>query len=419
MTLGEHLLGDAETVLRREAEKLRGGSPLDRLLVGWLLPNVYGSEANALAADVVRQWRETKRGGEPRSYQAVGALALASTLDVEDAERREAFCEGLDWALGTSVEVDGASVGLAADPAAILAVATAVVRSGGQARQQVARAWLASVIDRFGARLDTWERAQLYVASQFLGDLRTQPPELHDVSCVTRIALAPAAEVVAPSDAKTIVAAVLEYYTEVDPIGAALLLASLKRTKATVVRSIRTEAMNVDDVVALLRNITRSFRDWTWEEKSRTKTTLPRQWHVDHEYHVQNLLWVVLAPLFPDVESENYSSKVGFTQPRADLTIPSLKLIVEAKFARATDTMKEIQRQLAQDAAMYFPQGGQYDRMIAFVWDDAARTEEHATFIQGLEKLDRVTGVVVVSRPAKMRQQPGVARVDATGGIGS
>jgi hypothetical protein len=100
----------------------------------------------------------------------------------------------------------------------------------------------------------------------------------------------------------------------------------------------------------------------------------------------------VLAPLFADIESEGYSTKVGFTQPRADLVIPSLKLIIEAKFARATDSLKEIQKQLAQDAAMYFPQGGQYDRMIAFVWDEAARTEEHATLIQGLEKLDRVAG---------------------------
>ena len=90
--------------------------------------------------------------------------------------------------------------------------------------------------------------------------------------------------------------------------------------------------------------------------------------------------------------------------------------IIEAKFARATDSLKEIQRQLAQDAAMYFPQGGQCDRMIAFVWDDAARTEEHATLIQGLEKLDHVAGVVVVSRPAKMQHQPGAASTAASGG---
>lgn len=402
-SVGEQLLGDAEAVLRRESEKLRGGSPLDRLLAGWLLPDTYGGEANAVALAAVSQWRETKQGGGPRSYQSVGALALATRLSVEDSERRTAFNEGLDWALGTSPEVDGALVGLAADPAAVLAVVSTLLRTGDQARQGAVRSWLSSVLDKFCDRLGLWERAQLHVASQLLGEQRNQPSELDDACCVTRVAVASPGEAVAASDARTIVGAVLEHYAQVDTVGAALLLASLARTKATVVRSIRTDAMTIDDVLALLRNIPRSLRDWTWEEKARTKTGTPRQWHVDHEYHVQDLLWVVLAPLFVDIESEGYSKKLGFVQPRADLTIPSLKLIIEAKFAYVSDSLKKIQRELSEDAALYFPQGSPFDRMIAFVWDNAARTEEHATLIQGLKQLERIAGVVVVSRPAKMR----------------
>jgi hypothetical protein len=404
--VGDLLLGDADAGLRREAEKLRGGSALDLLLAGWLLPEVFGAEATAAALAAVGQWRETMQGGTPRSYQAVGALALASTLNAADSERHAAFSEGIDWALGTSPEVDGTPVGLAADPPAVLAVVSALLRTEDTARQAAMRTWLSSVLDKFGARLGLWERAQLHVASQLLGEQRHQPPELADACCVIRVAVAPATGVVTASDARAIVAAVLEHHAQVDAIGATFLHASLTRTKASVVRSIRTDAMTIADVLALLRNVTRSLRDWTWEEKPRTRTSQARRWHVDHEYHVQNLLWVVLAPLFPDLESEGYSTKVGFTQPRADLAIPSLKLIIEAKFARATDSLKEIQRQLAQDAAMYFPQGGHYDRMIAFVWDDAGRTEEHATLVQGLEKLERVAGGVVVSRPAKMQKQP-------------
>ncbi len=60
--------------------------------------------------------------------------------------------------------------------------------------------------------------------------------------------------------------------------------------------------------------------------------------------------------------------------------------------------------QLSEDAAGDFPQGWSVERMIAFVWDDAARTEEHATLIQGLEQLERVAGVVLASRPAKRRR---------------
>jgi hypothetical protein len=412
------LLGDAEAFLRREVERLRGGSVLDRLIAGWLLPESYGTEASALALSTLTQWRETKQGGAPRTYQQVAALALATTLNIYDTERRVAFYEGLDWVLKTSVEVDGTCVGLAADPAAILAVTTALVRTGDIARQQSTRTWLASVIDRFGTRLGIWERAQLHVALQQLGEQHQQAPEIHDACCVTRVAVASLGEPVVPTDSRTVVATVLDHYSQVDAIGAGLLLAALRRTKANVVRSIRTEAMTYDDVLALLHGVPRSLRDWTWEEKARTKMSQPRQWHVDHEYHVQNLLWTVLAPLFPDLESEGYSKKVGFVQPRADLVIPSLKLIIEAKFARASDRLKEIQRQLAQDAAMYFPQGSPCERMIAFVWDDASRTEEHATLVQGLEQLDHVAGVVVVSRPAKMRLPVGASSVGEDGGDG-
>lgn len=400
--VGNMLLGDAEAVLRREVDKLRGGSALDRLIVGWLLPELCGAEAKSVAQATVAKWREMKQGGSPRSYQAVTALALASRLNTADADRRTAFYEGLDWALVTTTEVEGTAVGLAADPPAILAVVSALLCGADSARQAATRTWLASVLDKFDKHLGLWERAQLHVAAQLLGERRPSPPELSEACCVMRVAVAASSEVVTANDERAITAAVLERHAHVDQVGAAFLLAALSTVKARVVRSIRTDVMTIDDVLTLLRNVARSLRDWTWEENPRTKTSQARQWHVDHEYHVQNLLWVVLAPLFPDLESEGYSAKVGFTQPRADLVIPSLRLIIEAKFARATHSLKEVQRELAQDAAMYFPQGGQYDRMIAFVWDDAARTEDHATLVQGLEKLERVVGVIVVNRPSKM-----------------
>lgn len=401
--VGAILIGDAEAVLRREVEKLRGGAALDRLVVGWLLPDLGVTEAQSIAQVTLAQWREMKEGGSPGSYQAVAALALATNLDTDDVDRRTAFYEGFDWVMGTATEVDGTAVGLAADPPAILAVVTALVRAADSSRQATMRTWIASVLNEFAKRLGRWDRAQLHVAAQLLGDPQFLPSELLEACCVIRVAVSPHTDILTASDQQKITAAVLEHHAHVDQIGSAFLLAALARVKASVVRSIRTDVMMVDDVLALLRNVTRSLRDWPWEQKPRTKKGKARQWHIDNEYHVQDLLWVVLAPLFSDLESEGYAKKLGFVQPRADLTIPSLKLIVEAKFAYASDSMKKIQRELSEDAAAYFPHGGAFDRMIAFVWDDAARTEEHATLIQGLEQLERVAGVVVVNRPAKMR----------------
>jgi hypothetical protein len=398
------LLGDAEIVLRREVDKLRGGSALDRLVVGWLLPELSGAESKSVAQTSVAQWRAMKQGGAPRSYQAVATLALANVMTSADPECMIAFREGLDWALGPATEVDGAAVGLAADPPAILAVVSALVRASDANRQAAMRTWLASILNKFDKHLGRWDRAQLHVAAHLLGEQRPLPADQSEAYCVIRMAVSPHTDVVTASDERTITAAVLEHHAQVDHIGSAFLLAALSQVKARVVRSIRTDVMTIDDVLALLHNVSRSLRDWTWEESPRTKTGTARQWHVDNEYHVQNLLWVVLAPLFGDLESEGYSKKLGFVQPRADLTIPSLKLIIEAKFAYTGDSLRKIQRELSEDAAAYFPQGGYFDRMIAFVWDDAARTEEHATLIRGLEQLERVAGVVVVSRPAKMRR---------------
>ncbi len=169
------LLGDAEAVLRREVDKLRCGSVLDRLVVGWLLPDMRGADAHSLTRGTVAQWHEMKQGGAPRSYQAVTAMALASAMNTPDVDPTVAFNEGIDWALGAATEVDGAAVGLAADPPAILAVVSALLRSADASRQAAMRTWLASVLDKFDKHLDRWERAQLYVAAQLLGEQRPQP----------------------------------------------------------------------------------------------------------------------------------------------------------------------------------------------------------------------------------------------------
>jgi len=141
---------------------------------------------SAVAQSIVSQWRAAKQGGAPRSYQLVGALALATSLDSEDLERRDAFNDGIDWAMGTATEVDGTPVGLAADPSAVLAVVTALLATSDHPRLATMHSWLASVIDMFDARLGLWERAQLHVAAHLLGEKRLPPPELDSLFCVTR-----------------------------------------------------------------------------------------------------------------------------------------------------------------------------------------------------------------------------------------
>src|SRR5205807_6759033 len=61
------------------------------------------------------------------------------------------------------------------------------------------------------------------------------------------------------------------------------------------------DRITVADVVHLLERVPAGLRRWAWEDKPRTKAGEARKWHVDHEYHVQDLLYFLLAPIFPDL----------------------------------------------------------------------------------------------------------------------
>lgn len=161
--------------------------------------------------------------------------------------------------------------------------------------------------------------------------------------------------------------------------------------------------VSVEDIGELLRRVPSGLKKWTWEDVPRTKTSpAARHWYVENEYHVQNMLWLLLAPLFPDLIDEDSTPKVGPVQPRADIGVPSLRLIVEAKFMRPDDPPKKMVEQIAQDASLYLVAGSKYDKLIPFIWDDSRRTEHHEEVIRGLRQIGGVVDAVIVPRPGSM-----------------
>jgi REase_DpnII-MboI len=159
------------------------------------------------------------------------------------------------------------------------------------------------------------------------------------------------------------------------------------------------------DVVLALEGVERSLRRWPWEHAPRTPNSAVTRWNVENEYHVQDLLWAVLAPLFPDLNDEETLSPVGQKNPRTDLSIPSLRLVVEAKFMRASARFQDIIDEIASDATLYSADP-RWKSLVPFVWDDSRRSEEHAKLIAGLKKLPLVVDAVVVSRPGRMTREP-------------
>ncbi len=172
--------------------------------------------------------------------------------------------------------------------------------------------------------------------------------------------------------------------------------------------TLRTGANSIEDVATVLRGAARSMRRWVWESKPRTPRSAVTRWGIENEYHVQDFLWVILAPIFPDLDDEEWLKSLGQHHPRADLAIPSLKVIIEVKFARKEGkSFSDLIQEVAADASTYLQEGSGYERVIAFIWDDAARTEEHAELSQGLLRIRGVADAVVLSRPSKMdRSQP-------------
>ena len=99
---------------------------------------------------------------------------------------------------------------------------------------------------------------------------------------------------------------------------------------------------------------------------------------------------------------EDSTPKVGPVQPRADIGVPSLRLIVEAKVMRADDPPKKMVEQIAEAAGLYVVAGSRYDRLILFIWDASRRTEHHDEMIRGLRQIAGVVDAVVVARPGSM-----------------
>ncbi|MBO6636878.1 MAG: hypothetical protein JJ920_08115 [Roseitalea sp.] len=160
------------------------------------------------------------------------------------------------------------------------------------------------------------------------------------------------------------------------------------------------------ELVSLLEALRDAMSHWTYETKPRVKGVLPQQWEIDHEYHVQNLLWTVLRPVFGDLVDEQSLPKVGHSTPRYDLGVPSLQTIIEVKFMRRAGTAecRKVTQEIAADRSLYLGDRTGYDKLVAFIWDDCRQTEEYATLQQGLENLEGIEKVIILPRPSRMER---------------
>ncbi|MBB6087960.1 PD-(D/E)XK nuclease domain-containing protein [Wenzhouxiangella marina] len=161
---------------------------------------------------------------------------------------------------------------------------------------------------------------------------------------------------------------------------------------------------SLSDLLGFLDHIPVGLKRWTWEEAARTKGAEPVKWPVVNEYHVQNLLYVLLAPIFNDIADEVNLQPVGQKNPRIDLYLPSLQTIIEVKYRKnVKKSFQALVGEIAEDASLYRADEKYMDALIVIVlWDCTRATQEHSKFKEGVLKIKGINGCVVVSAPSTM-----------------
>lgn len=162
---------------------------------------------------------------------------------------------------------------------------------------------------------------------------------------------------------------------------------------------------NTKDIALYLSNLEGGLKKWTWEDRAKTKCSNPVKWAVENEYHVQNLLYILLAPIFPDIQDEIYTEPIGQKTPRIDLRIPSANTIIEVKYRK--DTKKSFQSligELGEDKSLYSSDERFKDsKLICFLWDNTISTQEHSKFKEGILKIG-FEECIVINAPSVMFQ---------------
>jgi hypothetical protein len=347
----------------------------------------------ALCAQLQRAVAFTGQARHPEHVAALGYGAAAQLLNVSE---NTLLREEIEHLSGRDFFAPGRPLRFEADGVALLGVAlgAAAVNAGG--------AWLSDLVLKASGTADPWQQGLVRAARVASGEtgLRISPPDL----AFALAARSAGAALDEDRDAAWTMTARLTPHDDGvtrDAVRLAVFENILAHKAHVAIGGAGTE-----DLKALLGNAGRSLKLWQYEEKGRTSRSAPGRWEIENEYHVQALLWIILAPVFSDLEDEENLPSVGHKHPRADLGIPSLRTIIEVKFMRAFGqrACADVIEQVAADASLYLSKPGLYDNIIAVVWDDCAQTEQHHELRSGLESIRGISAAIIIPRPGKMKR---------------
>jgi REase_DpnII-MboI len=338
--------------------------------------------------------------GQARHPEHVAALGYGARADLLTAQQLQILRDELDHLGGRSFFAPGRPLRFEVDGIALLGVAL----GAASVAEDTDRSWLIRLLERSAQEVtsDVWQLGLVRLARLVLGEqgLRIVPPDL------AVAAFAHGMGELQEGDRAHAWKMTVEFNLHTSGPGRdAVRLAVFESEFARLGQISIANATRID-LVTLLQNVSRGMKRWTFEHEKRTVNSAIARWDVENEYHVQNMLWAVLAPVFPDLEDEENLPSIGQKKPRADLGVPSLRTLIEVKFLRdrGQRALAKLIEEIAADASLYLSRTTDYDNIVAFIWDNCAQTEQHHELKSGIEQIKGVSAAIILPRPSSMNR---------------
>lgn len=405
------LITDARAVLLNTAVTDAKQNPLVAAFLGWLL---RGNDLLALLEEAATRAAAAK--GAERTSRNVAVLGFACGVETLKTRFAAEFVAQLEWSIGRpNFATGGEPCGVVADPLNFAGVIAGAESGLGNEIRQRFEQWSAGVWkDADGLVQDGgWRRGLLDILGHRIAVTKATVNDGNQPVWLTAALHRRGWSVPAEKSVSNVLKAALKEASIVtDGFEAGLRLAAIDWAVQRAM-DFDITALTLPDVAAVLHRVPTAFQRWTWEDKPRTakQGAQPRRWHIENEYHFQSMLYTVLKPLIPALEEEQYLPPTGTYQPRADLCILGLELVVEVKFWYRGKSVKDLTEEIAADLTLYLRKDSPYRAVIAAIWDDGARTEEQAELKRGLKGLSGLFDVVIVNRPSCMNDPEAIAPV--------
>ena len=362
-----------------------------------LPPHVAAFCSYLIQGDHVRLGQYASLAVDSQSYQQIAAAGYALSRNPSKAGLAAAFEEAFGHLAGRTFFADGRTPRFEVDSVALLGVAL-----GARATEipEVCTGWLGDLLRRSAETLqkDQWHSDLVEIA-------RGSINEKHE-TLIGNVRLRTAfSEALSEDDRQAAWMEMIACCGDRDPIQVAVNRAVFEQCAAALA-ALPIVGAGVAGLISILEGIAQSMSHWTYETSVRVKGVAPQQWEVDHEYHVQNLLWTLLRPVFFDLVDEQSLPKVGHKTPRYDLGIPSLGTIIEVKYMRQAGSAacRKITEEIAADRSLYLGPTTGYSKLIAFIWDECRQTEEYQILKEGLEGMKDIEKVIILPRPSRMKR---------------